>query len=35
VHCDLYSGGEKTAEATVLAIRFGMDKALGADLPSA
>jgi acyl-coenzyme A thioesterase PaaI-like protein len=31
VYCDLYSGGEKTAEGTVLAFRFGMDKALGAD----
>jgi acyl-coenzyme A thioesterase PaaI-like protein len=30
VHCDLYSGDEKTAEADVVAIRFAMDKSLGA-----
>jgi acyl-coenzyme A thioesterase PaaI-like protein len=30
VHCDLYSGEERTAEATVTAFRFAMDKALGA-----
>jgi acyl-coenzyme A thioesterase PaaI-like protein len=30
VHCDLYSGEEKTAETTVVAFRFAMDKALGA-----
>jgi acyl-coenzyme A thioesterase PaaI-like protein len=30
VHCDLYSGGEKTAEGDVLAVRFNMDKSLGA-----
>ena len=30
VQCDVYSGDDKTAEATVLAFRFGMDKALGA-----
>ena len=34
VHCDLYSGGEKTAEGTVVAIRFAMDKALGANVPT-
>lgn len=30
VHCDLYSGDEKTAEGDVLAVRFNMDKSLGA-----
>jgi acyl-coenzyme A thioesterase PaaI-like protein len=30
VHCDFYSGGEKTAESDVVAVRFGMDKSLGA-----
>jgi hypothetical protein len=30
VQCDLYSGDDKTAEATVIAFRFGLDKALGA-----
>jgi acyl-coenzyme A thioesterase PaaI-like protein len=30
VHCDLYSGEEKTAEGDVLAVRFNMDKSLGA-----
>jgi acyl-coenzyme A thioesterase PaaI-like protein len=30
VHCDLYSGESKTAEGDVLAVRFNMDKSLGA-----
>ncbi|HKP51388.1 MAG TPA: PaaI family thioesterase [Chloroflexia bacterium] len=30
VHCDLYSGEEKTAEGDVLAVRFNIDKSLGA-----
>jgi acyl-coenzyme A thioesterase PaaI-like protein len=30
VHCDLYSGENKTAEGDVLAVRFSMDKSLGA-----
>jgi acyl-coenzyme A thioesterase PaaI-like protein len=34
VQCALYSGDERTAEATVHAFRFSMDKALGASVPS-
>ena len=30
VHCDVYSGDQKTAEGDVLAVRFSMDKSLGA-----
>ncbi len=30
VACDLYSGGAKTAEGQVMAVRFNMDKSLGA-----
>src|SRR5439155_26604734 len=32
VACDVYSGDEKTAEGTVLAVRFHMDKSLGAPI---
>ena len=34
VQCDLYSGDDKTAEATVQAFRFALDKALGANEPT-
>jgi acyl-coenzyme A thioesterase PaaI-like protein len=30
VHCDLYSGDERTAEGDVVAVRFSQDKSLGA-----
>ena len=30
VHCDFYSGDEKTAEGDVVAVRFSMDKSVGA-----
>jgi acyl-coenzyme A thioesterase PaaI-like protein len=32
VTCDVYAGGTKTAEGTVVAVRFNMDKSLGADV---
>ena len=30
VRCDFFSGDEKTAEGDVVAVRFGMDKSIGA-----
>jgi len=33
VHCDVYSGTTKTAEARVIAVRFSRDKSIGASTP--